>query len=236
MSELEAVFRKEKVIPMAVVQGVLRTNSRMTAFRKLTALNYVSSYSHRGMYYTLEDIPDYDEYGVWSFKAVHFCEFGTLLNAVTALVKMSTTGCTAAELREILHVRVQNEVKQLHDSDRLIRRQLADEYVYFYPGKFIVQQSARKAAMAMPFGTDTDEMSEHLHSLLSALNEKQRRLYLGFESLKLGSGGDSAVASATGVNVKTVTRGRHELVSREVTLERVRAAGAGRTPLKKTIS
>lgn len=221
---------------MVRVKEALGTRSRMTAFRKLTALRYISSYSHRGMYYTLEDIPGYNESGVWSFNNIYFCEYGTLLNAVIALVRLSTSGCTAAELQDILQVRVQNAVKQLHENGQLIRRKVSGEYVYFYPGKSTVQLPARKASMAKPFGADADEMSTHLRSFLSALNEKQRRLYLGFESLKMGRGGDLAVASAVGVNVKTVARGRQELVSKEVTVTRVRAAGAGRPSLKKTIS
>ena len=36
----------------------------------------------------------------------------------------------------------------------------------------------------------SDETRENMDLLLSVLNEKQRRLYLGLESIRLGHGGD----------------------------------------------
>ena len=241
MSELEVVFRHEKVLSMAVVKDVLGTNSRMTAFRRLKTLGYHSSYSHRGMYYTLDDIPEYDRYGVWGFNAVYFSHHGTLLSAVKALVDVAASGRTAAELEAMLHVRIQNAVKVLADRGQLIRRQIGHEYVYVAPGKSAVQLAARKRAVEEGLGriptnwaAAPEEIAEHLTTFLSVLNERQRRLYLGFESLKIGRGGDVALASLAGVNVKTVARGRQELACKVITLERVRAAGAGRPPLKKT--
>lgn len=242
MRELEVVFRHQKVLPMAGIKEVVGTNSRMTAFRRLKALPYRSSYSHRGMFYTLDDIPEYDPYGVWMFQGVCFSRHGTLLRTVEALVDGAAKGCTAAELEALLHVRVQNSVKGLVDRGRLIRRQMGPEYVYVWPGKSAVQWAARKRAEEESGGriprrgtAAPEEIAEHLTTFLSVLNERQRRLYLGFESLKSGRGGDVAVASLAGMNVKTVARGRQELTSPAVTRERVRAAGAGRPPLKKTI-
>jgi len=44
------------------------------------------------------------------------------------------------------------------------------------------------------------------------------------------------MASIAGVNVKTVSRGRQELLSKEIDLDRIRRKGAGRPTLKKTKS
>lgn len=81
-----------------------------------------------------------------------------------------------------------------------------------------------------------EELAEHLKTFLSVLNEKQRRLYLGFESLKIGYGGDVQMALSVGVNAKTVSRGRKELLGKVIDGGRVRRKGAGRPPLKKTNS
>jgi hypothetical protein len=69
--------------------------------------------------------------------------------------------------------------------------------------------------------------------LSSILNEQHRRLYLGMESLKLGHGGDVRISEITGVNVKTIARGRDELQAQEITVDRIRQVGAGRPPVKK---
>jgi hypothetical protein len=74
---------------------------------------------------------------------------------------------------------------------------------------------------------------EHLTTFLSALNEKQRRLFLGFESLRLGHGGDKTLSALTGMDARTIAKGRRELLSRNISVERIRKPGGGRPPLKK---
>ena len=49
-------------------------------------------------------------------------------------------------------------------------------------------------------------------------------------------GGDIQMAIASGVNVKTVARGRKELLAQKINLGRIRRKGAGRPPLKKAKS
>ncbi|ODS33395.1 MAG: hypothetical protein SCARUB_01432 [Candidatus Scalindua rubra] len=59
------------------------------------------------------------------------------------------------------------------------------------------------------------------------------RLYLGLESMKLGRGGDHKISQLTGVNVKTIAKGRQELLIKNITPERIRKVGAGRPSIKK---
>ena len=77
-------------------------------------------------------------------------------------------------------------------------------------------------------------MDEYLTLFMLLLNEKQKRLFAGFESLKLGYGGDKIIAMKTGLNVKTVSQGRQELLSKDININKIRKAGAGRPSLKKT--
>ena len=51
----------------------------ISVFRKLRELAYSSSYSHRGKYYTLDEIARFDAMGLWSFRSVWFSRHGTLL-------------------------------------------------------------------------------------------------------------------------------------------------------------
>ena len=60
------------------------------------------------------------------------------------------------------------------------------------------------------------------------MREKQRRLYAGLESFKLGHGGDRRIAEFLGLDVHTVARGRRELFRGDVQQEGVRKKGAGR--------
>ncbi len=64
------------------------------------------------------------------------------------------------------------------------------------------------------------------------LDERQRRLLLGAEAIRLGRGGIKAVAGATGVHPDTVARGVREAEGRPE--PRVRAPGGGRKRLTET--
>jgi len=54
------------------------------------------------------------------------------------------------------------------------------------------------------------------------LDEQQRRLYAGLESLKLGRGGDRQLSDFLGLAPHTVARGRQQLLAQDVEVDRVR--------------
>lgn len=233
-------FQSEKVLDIEIIKQIIGTSSRMTVFRHLKALGYHSSYSHRGKYYTLYSIPMFDKDGLWHYGSVHFSEYGSLMETIPVLVNRSKSGYFASELEELLCVFVHNAVGKLSNMGYLRREQIGDQYLYLSPVLAERQFFARKKALTQS-ETESDcmmnpEVLDHLKTFLTVLNEKQRRLYLGLESVKIGYGGDVRIASVAGVNVKTVSRGRKELVSGQIGLDRIRRKGAGRPPLKKTKS
>jgi hypothetical protein len=65
------------------------------------------------------------------------------------------------------------------------------------------------------------------------LDEQQRRLYAGLESLDWGHGGDQRMAQLFGLDVDTVARGRAELLSGHALHQRVRRVVGGRARVKK---
>jgi hypothetical protein len=67
----------------------------------------------------------------------------------------------------------------------------------------------------------------------SLLDEQQRRLYAGLESLKLGRGGDRQLADFLDLDAHTVARGRQQLLTQDVEVERARQAGGGRKRVEK---
>jgi hypothetical protein len=241
VKKLVEVFQSEKVLDLDAVKRIIDSESRMTVFRKLKTLGYHSSYSHHGRYYTLCSIAKFDKNGLWSFSGVHFSRYGSLMRTIPVFVKRSEAGCFASELELVVHVFVQNALSKLYTSGRLLREQIGGEYLYLSPLTADEQLCQRKKMLTLAvwrsFSKDDscrESLGEHLKTFLSVLNEKQRRLYLGFESLKIGYGGDVQMALSVGVNAKTVSRGRKELLSKAIDVGRVRRKGAGRPPLKKT--
>ncbi len=240
---LVEVFQSEKVLDLDAVKRIIDSGSRMTVFRKLKDLGYHSSYSHHGRYYTLCSIAKFDKNGLWSYGGVHFSKYGSLMSTIPVFVKRSEAGCFASELEEVVHVFVQNALGKLYTSGLLFREQIGGEYLYLSPLMADEQLCQRKKMLTRAVrgsfskgDSSREELGEHLKTFLSVLNEKQRRIYLGFESLKIGYGGDVKMALSVGVNTKTVSRGRKELLSKAIDGGRVRRKGAGRPPLKKTKS
>ena len=113
----EKIVRKHleinKIATLDEVKRYLATDARMTAFRTLQRLGYRSSYSHRGSYYTLREIPEFDQFGLWSFDGAWFSKHGNLLQTTAALVEQSEAGYTAAELEMLLQVEVKHSCPSL---------------------------------------------------------------------------------------------------------------------------
>jgi hypothetical protein len=78
-----------------------------------------------------------------------------------------------------------------------------------------------------------DELKAAILLFYSLLDEQQRRLFAGLESIKLGHGGDTILAEFLGLDAHTVARGRQQLLDRNVSPGRTRRSGGGRKPVEK---
>jgi hypothetical protein len=237
-TELISAFDVDSVLTLKQVKAILGTPVKMTALRKLRQLGYHSSYSHAGRYYVLERTARWDGHGLWVYTGIRFSRHGTLVETIAQLVDASTGGWVAVELADLLGVRVQAALLSLVRRDRLLRHQLGGEYLYVSVHRGAAQLEHRQQQLQAAAGQDVGpglapDIRPHLTMFLATLNEKQRRLYAGVESMRIGRGGDTVVAGWTGLNVKTVARGRQELETGGVTMDRVRAVGAGRPASKK---
>jgi hypothetical protein len=241
--DLARLLRARRIATMAELKAALGTQADATVFRKLDSLAYRTSYSHRGRYYTLDEIARFDELGLWSFRSVWFSQFGTLLSTVEALVGASEAGYDAAELEAVLHVECKAALLELVRAERLARRQVGRRYVYVAADLSTRrhQLAARQVYDATPdllrlgagVRTLPDEIKAAIVLFYSLLDERQRRLYAGLEALKVGHGGDAQIAELLGIDPSTVARGRRELLAGQVEPGRVRRPGAGRKATPK---
>ena len=244
LQALKKFFDRHKIATLDQLQEVLENPARCTVFRKLNELHYLSSYSHRGKYYTLRSIARFSEKGLWSFRSVCFSRFGNLLQTCQAFVDSSDAGYSAGQLKDILQVKTKHALTQLVRAGRLARETFDSVYIYFSgqkeaadrqikARKVLLQRSAASLVVTNP-DLATEEAKALLVLFCSMLNEKQRRLYAGLESLKLGHGGDAHVAAILGLDPHTVAKGRKELMDADLTdTDRLRAPGAGRPSQEK---
>jgi len=64
---LEEFLLRHKIAALPDLKHALGASSALTVFRKLKQLHYLSSYTHRGSFYTLPGIAGFDAQGLWSF-------------------------------------------------------------------------------------------------------------------------------------------------------------------------
>jgi hypothetical protein len=243
VERVRQLLLEQRIATMPELKAALGTDVDMTVFRKLRELSYHSSYSHRGKYYTLDEIARFDEFGLWSFRAVWFSKHGTLLRTCEALVNDAEAGYTAEELEHLLHVGVTDPLRKLVRESRVVRDEAIDRFVYFAADSSTKREQLRARHVwdaqpqGLPFGAGLrvvpDELKAAIVLFFSILDERQRRLYAGLESMKLGHGGDSRIADLLGLDPGTVALGRKQLLSQDVERDRVRKKGGGRTPLEK---
>ena len=127
---LQKLFRRRMIADLNILYQTIETHSRMSVFRRLQELRYLSSYSHAGRYYTLADIPHFDDYGLWFHQGVGFSKFVTLRNTIIEMVNSSTTGMTHPELHNLLRVRVQDTLLNLVRTEQIKRKKDQGLYIY----------------------------------------------------------------------------------------------------------
>jgi hypothetical protein len=235
-------LRRRKIATLPELKEALGGAANLTVFRKLKLLDYLSSYTHRGRYYALRETARFDDAGLWSFDAVWFSRHGTLVAAIELFVNQAPRGCFADELADALHAEVQDPLRDLVRLGRLRRSDVAGRFLYTSADsrQSRDQIRTRQTASAVPLLADASalqvspaELKAAILLFYSLLDEQQRRLFAGLESIKLGHGGDSTLAAFLGLDPHTVARGRQQLLDQNVTFGRTRRFGGGRQPIKK---
>jgi len=242
-SKIKRHLEQYKIATLEDLKKALGCDVRMTIYRKLKELNFRTSYSHRGKYYTLKKTPQFNEAGIWSSKSVWFSSYGTLLETTKELVIKSDMGYSAVELEEVLHVSVKESLMTLFKKGCLFREQFSGVYIYFaistgiQKGQAINRKKHRKSTNTLLVRGE-DGLSQHdLNTVIilffSFLNEKQKRIYSGLESMRIGYGGDQIIANLLSLNCHTVAKGRKEIMEDGIEVERIRKNGGGRISIKK---
>lgn len=239
---LRQYLRHHQIATLPELKRALNTDADLTVFRKLKTLGYLSSYTHRGSYYALNEIAHFDDAGLWSHEAVWFSRYGTLLATVETFVNRSDQGFFASDLADALHAEVHDALYQLVQQGRLHRTEVNGVYLYTAVDSPAHRRQClmRRTAQSVPVVANVsalqvspDELKTAILLFYSLLDEQQRRLYAGLESIKLGRGGDTLLADFLALAPHTVARGRQQLLDSDVASGRIRREGGGRVSTEK---
>ncbi len=205
--KVEKLFDKEKVVAIEALKNTLDTDFSKTVFRYLKEIGYLSSYNNAGKFYTLLNIPRFDEYGLWHYESAYFSRFGTLKSTIGSTIDDSHEGFTHGELKQLLRCRVQNTLNDLIKSNIVARELIHGLFVYVSAdqGKAAGQISQRERkgtekrqdmAIELPLVVeillellrspiwDSKTLSRSLHIRNISVTERQVKQVLDHYSLK----------------------------------------------------
>jgi len=235
------LFHKQKIATLSELKATLGSKCTMTVFRKLSELTYITSCSHGGSYYSLKRIARFDHRGLWIFDSVVFSSVGTLAATLTRLVERSDEGLSAKEIHELLGINPNAALLALLSQKKITREKISGVFVYFS----LANATRKKQELHRKGSVDRidairlvpeillNELKAAIILFYSTLDEQQRRLYAGLESLKVGAGGDQEIADLLAINKKTVVKGRKQLLERNIRAGEIRRKGAGRKAAEK---
>ena len=127
---LKNLFQCKRVVLLDDLRSALQTPSRTTIFRVLSSVGYLTSYSHAGRFYTLKDIPKFNDLGIWFYHHIGFSAHGTLRTTAVFLVNQAPAGQTHEDLQGQLRLRLHDTLRDLVQAKALTRQLWQDVYVY----------------------------------------------------------------------------------------------------------
>ncbi|MCP4671560.1 MAG: hypothetical protein GY857_09660 [Desulfobacula sp.] len=101
-----------------------------TIRRDIKELNGISSYTHRGKYITLQNIPAFDRNGIWFYRNIGFTKYRNSLDLILNLINNSDKSYTKAELEDIMKIQISKQIQILLKQNKLHRVKLGAKYCY----------------------------------------------------------------------------------------------------------
>jgi hypothetical protein len=170
IDQLNTLFLKKKVLAIDDVIQAVKATSRMTAYRYLKKLDYLSSYTHARQFYTLKTIPEFDEDGLWHFGDIGFSKHGTLTKTIIHMVNHSKHGKTCSDLEKQQRVYVQNALLSLVKAEKIHREDQNGIYVYFSSDPEIAQKQMKKRSKLEGKQLPNWVVAEVLIEIIKSLN------------------------------------------------------------------
>ena len=96
-------FFRQKIITIDQLVQLLKC-SVITVRRRLKEWRTYTSINKNGRYYTLPQIPIFDENGLWKYQTILFSKHGNLTKTIVELIRTSQKGLSAVEIADIVGI------------------------------------------------------------------------------------------------------------------------------------
>lgn len=178
-------LRKTKVATMRHLRHQFQI-SHMTVVRALKKFGYYASYNHNAAYYVLQDVPTFDDWGLWAYRDIYFSRCRSLPETIVSAVEKAPAGLTVRELEERLRTKVANLVSRLVSKGRVHRERLVGRQVVYLACDPAVrtlqlqqrrlQQEEVRTTSELPPACSAIEVIEVLRAMILASDDDPDRL------------------------------------------------------------
>lgn len=159
--------RRQKIVTIGQLVEWLKC-SVVTARRRLKKWQTYTSINKNGRYYTLPQIPVFDENGLWKYRTVLFSKHGNLKQTIIGLITASEKGLSAVEIAEFVDLVANSSFLSRFKSVPGVRREKHQgRFIYLsdHPETYRRQMQARtsrQAAVGFPSDSEAVEILVHL--------------------------------------------------------------------------
>lgn len=129
MELIERIIRKDQIQTFENILSKIYC-SPITLRRDIKAIGGITSYTHRGKYITLPDIPVFNEFGIWFCKDIGFTKFKNSFDLIVNIINSAEKGITREKIEEILSIKISKQIQILLSQNRLHRVKLGAKYLY----------------------------------------------------------------------------------------------------------
>ena len=153
-------------------------------WENLKKVGYYSSFTHNSKYYTLADIPEFNDNDIWFHNDPLIGEIGftknkTASNLILSLINSSKAGLTERNITDIMKIRISNQLGDFVKKAEIRKQKIENEFYYFS-----IDEKQYNKQYAKLTGTDSLSLDKQSDSLSDEQHYKHRikRLTDGRES------------------------------------------------------
>jgi hypothetical protein len=180
-------LRKKTVATMKQIRHQFQI-SHMTVVRALKKFGYYASYNYNAAYYVLQDVPEFDDWGLWAYRDIRFSRYRTLPATIVALVEKAPAGLTVRELDDRLQTKADNLVSRLVSEGQVQRERLLGRHVVYLASdpqvrtqqleqrQSRLQQEAARGAREFPSGCSAVDVIGVLRAMILDPDDDPDRL------------------------------------------------------------
>lgn len=149
--------------------------SHQCLWNNLKKVGYYSSFTHNSKYYTLANIPEFNDNGIWFHKVPSVGEVGftnqkTAPNLIISLINSSKAGLSEGEITDIMKIRISNQLISLVKKAKIRKLRIENKVYYVSIDEKIYRKQYVELAEAKDSSVKTQSLS------LSIYKQKIKRL------------------------------------------------------------